>query len=185
MKVWDMTESLYWGRILSTKYWNLKDKVFEIFANNSNIIGWPCAVIWTWFFQNITLCKWSSHGNSVWTCIYIAFSFTNNGSEGYSQLLVHFPIWVSVKHHSKMYQLLKLFHSYNNIFSQRLLCADLTYRCPLVFKMKNNRHLYLASWSMKLSDWNIWKTCGSCTSTWQIEPTFGIVLLHTWEKEDQ
>ncbi len=67
--------------------------------------------------------------------IYIAFS-PQTMVACYSQLLVHFQIRVSVKHNSKMYQLLKLFHNYNNIFSRRLLCADLT---PLPSSVQNEK----------------------------------------------
>lgn len=41
---------------------------------------------------------------------------------------------------------------------------------------------YRASWSMKLSEGNIWNTWGSWTSTWQMEPVFGMFLDEIWDK---
>lgn len=44
---------------------------------------------------------------------------------------------------------------------------------------------YRASWSMKLSEGNIWNTWGSWTRTWQMEPVFGMFLVATWAKKQR
>jgi len=34
---------------------------------------------------------------------------------------------------------------------------------------------------MKESEGNIWKMWGSCISTWQMDPAFGMFLTATWK----
>lgn len=42
-----------------------------------------------------------------------------------------------------------------------------------------------ASWSTKLSEGNIWKTCGSWTSTWEMEPVFIMFLTNIWGEGEE
>lgn len=51
------------------------------------------------------------------------------------------------------------------------------------FRVKVHAGLYRASWSMKLAEENIWKTWGSWTKTWQMEPVFGMFFMTIWAKK--